>query len=166
MVRSRVLLSARSLQRSASAAGCGPPAAAGYPYGIRSYYCGEWSVWPGIVCRCWSTRRMYPPPADPQVCAERDASPPEPTGHARRAISPLNPPRGQGMRRERKANGQRYPMAEKASPGQCFRTPLCRRKITMRASARLLFAIALLVEWIKSPLQGRGPHSRTFWARL
>ena len=31
-----------------------------------------------------------------------------------------------------------------AHPGQCFGTPLCRRKITMRASARLLFAIAFI----------------------
>src|SRR6478609_5706329 len=29
-------------------------------------------------------------------------------------------------------------------PCQCFGTPLCRRKITMRASARLLFAIAFI----------------------
>ena len=40
--------------------------AAGYPYGINSYYCGEWRVWPGAKCvDVGPPERVYPPPADP-----------------------------------------------------------------------------------------------------
>jgi hypothetical protein len=46
MVRSRVLLSAIFATLGVALAGCAAPLsrgyyAAGYPYGIRSYYCGE-----------------------------------------------------------------------------------------------------------------------------
>ena len=51
-------------------------------------------------------------------------------------------------RRERSAEGERPADLQTARigphPGQCFGTPLCRRKITVRASARLLFAIAFI----------------------
>jgi hypothetical protein len=71
MVRSRVLLSAIFATLGIALAGCAAPLsrgyyAAGYPYGINSYYCGEWSVWPGVSCvDVGPPERVYPPPADP-----------------------------------------------------------------------------------------------------
>ena len=55
MVRSRVLLSAIFATLGVALAGCAAPLsrgyyAGGYPYGIHGYYCGEWSVWPGVSC--------------------------------------------------------------------------------------------------------------------
>ena len=69
MVRSRVLLSA--IFASVALAGCAAPFsrgyyAGGYPYGIHGYYCGEWSVWPGVKCvDVGPPERVYLPPADP-----------------------------------------------------------------------------------------------------
>ena len=53
MVLSRVLLSAIFATLGVALAGCAAPLsrgyyAGGYPYGIHGYYCGEWSVWPGV----------------------------------------------------------------------------------------------------------------------
>jgi hypothetical protein len=55
MVRSRVLLSAIFATLDVALAGCAAPFspgyyAAGYPYGINAYYCGEWRAWPGVSC--------------------------------------------------------------------------------------------------------------------
>src|SRR5580704_11660850 len=74
---------------------------------------------------------------------------PPPARRARRAGDPrpLDPPQGagRGVSDPRKANGQRTSKRpNRPSPWPCFGTPLCRRKITMRASARLLFAIAFI----------------------
>src|SRR5580704_16779636 len=73
---------------------------------------------------------------------------PPPARRARRACDPrpLDPPQGagRGVSDRRKANGSGHPNGRiSPHPGQCFGTPLCRRKITMRA-ARLLFAIAFI----------------------
>ena len=71
MVRSRVLLSAIFATLGVALAGCAAPLsrgyyAGGYPYGIHGYYCGEWSVWPGVSCvDVGPPERVYPPPADP-----------------------------------------------------------------------------------------------------
>jgi hypothetical protein len=71
MVRSRVLLSAIFATLGVAFAGCAAPLsrgyyAGGYPYGIHGYYCGEWSVWPGVSCvHVGPPERVYPPPADP-----------------------------------------------------------------------------------------------------
>ena len=71
MVRSWILLSAILATVGVALAGCAAPFsrgyyAAGYPYGINSYYCGEWSVWPGVKCvDVGPPERVYPPPADP-----------------------------------------------------------------------------------------------------
>jgi hypothetical protein len=69
--RSRVLLSAIFATLGVALAGCAAPLsrgyyAGGYPYGIHGYYCGEWSVWPGVSCvHVGPPERVYPPPADP-----------------------------------------------------------------------------------------------------
>ena len=71
MVRSRVLLSAIFATLSIALAGCAAPLSRGYyaagnPYGINSYYCGERSVWPGVSCvDVVPPERVYPPPKDP-----------------------------------------------------------------------------------------------------
>ena len=71
MVRSRVLLSAIFATLGVALASCAAPLsrgyyAGGYPYGIHGYYCGEWSVWPGVSCvDVGPPERVYPPPADP-----------------------------------------------------------------------------------------------------
>jgi hypothetical protein len=71
MVRSRVLLSAIFATLGVALAGCAAPLsrgyyAGGYPYGIHGYYCGEWSVWPGVKCvDVGPPERVYLPPADP-----------------------------------------------------------------------------------------------------
>jgi hypothetical protein len=71
MVRSRVLLSAIFATLSVALAGCAAPFsrgyyAGGYPYGIHGYYCGAWSVWPGVSCvDVGPPERVYPRPADP-----------------------------------------------------------------------------------------------------
>ncbi|MFZ0604745.1 MAG: hypothetical protein WAN05_25870 [Roseiarcus sp.] len=71
MVRSRVLLSAIFAVLGVALAGCAAPLsrgyyAGGYPYGIHGYYCGGWSVWPGVSCvDVGPPERVYPPPADP-----------------------------------------------------------------------------------------------------
>jgi hypothetical protein len=71
MVRRRGVLSAIFATLSVALAGCAAPLsrgyyAGGYPYGIHGYYCGEWSVWPGVSCvDVGPPERVYPPPADP-----------------------------------------------------------------------------------------------------
>ena len=68
--------------------------------------------------------------------------PPELTGHARRAIPPPRPSTRGWSRRERKANGQRTSKRRnRPSPWPMLRNATV---ITMRASARLLFAIAFI----------------------
>src|SRR6476660_4155048 len=84
------------------------------------------------------------------------------------------------MQNERKANDQRTSKRRnRPSPWPMLRNALCRRKITMRASARLLFAIAFIGGMDNAALAGsraaladllgqgyevvvRGPRSKDF----
>ena len=70
MVRSLVLLSAIFATLGVALAGCAAPSPAvttrRLSYRIHGYYCGEWSVWPGVSCvDVGPPEQVYPPPADP-----------------------------------------------------------------------------------------------------
>jgi hypothetical protein len=74
-------------------------------------------------------------------CIRRPSRPAKPGRDPR----PLDPPQGAGRGASGRLTASGHPNGRiKPHPGQCFGTPLCRRKITMRASARLLFAIAFI----------------------
>ena len=104
------------------------------------------------------------------VRIEDAAAPTGSKGTASRAIPAPRPSTRGWSRRERSAEGERPADLQTTGRGPhpvYFGTPLCRRKITMRASARLLFAIAFIGGMDNAALAGsRASLAELFGARL